>query len=64
MKKVEEKKLSVVEDNETKELAELSADEEVAATSDNSELSTEVDTSAEAKTNDDALSEKPEQKEE
>lgn len=63
MKKVEEKKLSVVEDNETKELAELSADEEVAATSDNSELSTEVDTSAEAKTNDDALSEKPEQKE-
>ena len=63
MKKVEEKKLSVVEDNETKELAELSADEEVAATSDNSELSTEVDTSADAKTDDDALSEKPEQKE-
>lgn len=63
MKKVEEKKLSVVEDNETKELAELSADEEVAATSDNSELSTEVDTSADAKTDDDAISEKPEQKE-
>jgi signal peptidase I len=65
MKKVEEKKLSVVEDNETKELAELSADEEVAATADNSELSAETDTSAEVKTADadDETSEKPEQKE-
>ena len=65
MKKVEEKKLSVVEDNETKELAELSADEEVAATADNSELSAETDTSAEVKTADadDKTSEKPEQKE-
>ena len=42
MKKVEEKNLSVTEDNETKELAELSADEEVAATSENSELSAET----------------------
>ena len=65
MKKVEEKKLSVVEDNETKELAELSADEEVAATADNSELSAETDTSAEVKNADadDKTSEKPEQKE-
>lgn len=65
MKKVEEKKLSVVEDNETKELAELSADEEVAATEENSELSAETDTSAEVKTADadDKTSEKPEQKE-
>lgn len=65
MKKVEEKKLSVVEDNENKELAELSADEEVAATADNSELSAETDTSAEVKNADadDKTSEKPEQKE-
>ena len=65
MKKVEEKKLSVVEDNETKELAELSADEEVAATADNSELSAETDTSPEVKNADadDKTSEKPEQKE-
>ena len=65
MKKVEEKKLSVVEDNETKELAELSADEEVAATADNSELSVETDTSAEVKNADadEKTSEKPEQKE-
>ncbi len=65
MKKVEEKKLSVVEDNETKELAELSADEEVAATADNSELSAETEASAEVKTADadDKTSEKPEQKE-
>lgn len=65
MKKVEEKKLSVVEDNETKELAELSADEEVAATADNSELSAETDSSPEVKNADvdDKTSEKPEQKE-
>ena len=65
MKKVEEKKLSVVEDNENKELAELSADEEVAATADNSELSAETEASAEVKTADadDKTSVKPEQKE-
>ena len=65
MKKVEEKKLSVVEDNENKELAELSADEEVAATADNSELSAETDSSPEVKNADvdDKTSEKPEQKE-
>ena len=65
MKKVEEKNLSVTEDNETKELAELSADEEVAAASNNSELSTETVKPAEkddVKTTSEA-SAKPETKE-
>ena len=62
MKKVEEKNLSVTEDNETKELAELSADEEVAATSENSELSAETVKPAE-KEDDKASSEASEKSE-
>ena len=46
MKKIEEKKLSVTEDTETKELVELSADEELAAQNEEVKLSSGTDSPA------------------
>lgn len=64
MKKIEEKNLSVTEDTETKELVELSADEELAAQDEEVKLSSETDSSSEISKTEESKEAVPETEEE